>query len=306
MTAIRKWVRGWNKFWFDPMETSTLVIVRVAFGVVVLVWGLSLIPVLAPLFGTHGLLPHRPDAVGAGIWSVFDVADQDLMVSAVLVLLLASSSTLIVGYRARLSSVVVFVMLLALQRRNPLVSNSGDVLLRTTGFYLMLAPTAVAVSVDSWRKRGRSGVWDCPPRAPWPLRLIQIQLTVVYLATVWAKLRGTTWNDGTATFYALQLDDLTRFPVPQAVTSSEIVVNLMTYGTLAIETSVAVLIWNRTARPYVVAAGLGLHLVIDYSLRVGFFGPALLVSYLAFLPPERATRLLDIVKKLRPTAVESR
>jgi hypothetical protein len=42
----------------------------------------------------------------------------------------------------------------------------------------------------------------------------------------------------------------------------------------------------------VIAAGLGLHLGIDYSLRVGVFGLAIAVSYLAFAPPPFSARVL--------------
>jgi hypothetical protein len=283
--SVRRWTEAWSRFWFGPTETSTLALVRAAFGVVVFVWGLSLLPVLAPLLGPHGVVPRQPDGLGAGAWSVFDLSDGGFLVGVVMVGLFAGSLALVAGFHGRIAAVVVFVSLLALQRRNPFAFNSGDLLLRTTAFYLMLAPAVRAFSVESW-----------PRRAPWPLRLIQIQLTIVYLSSVWAKVRGTRWNDGTATSYVLRLDDLTRFPVPRSVATSELLANLMTYGTLAIEAAVGILIWNRALRPYVVAAGLGLHLTIDYSIRVGFFGPALLVSYLAFLPPERATRILLAVK----------
>lgn len=290
---LRRPVEAWVRFWFEPTETSTLVLVRVAFGAVVFVWGLSLIPVLASLLGPRGVVPRQPDWwLGPGAWSVFDVVDGEFVLGAVIVCLLAGSLALMAGYHGRLAAVIVFVSMLTVQRRDPFVFNSGDLLLRTTAFYLMFAPSTGGFSVDAWRRHGRAGVWTFPRRAPWALRLIQVQLSIVYLFSVWAKLRGTTWNDGTATSYVLRLDDVTRFPVPGALATSEVLANLMTYGTLAIEAAVGILIWNRTLRPYVVAAGLGLHLTIDYSVRVGFFAPALLVSYLAFLPPERASRLL--------------
>jgi hypothetical protein len=72
--------------------------------------------------------------------------------------------------------------------------------------------------------------------------------------------------------------------------------NLLTYGTLTVELAVAILIWNRACRPWVALAGLSLHAAMGYSLRVGFFGPALAVSYLAFLPPERASALIAAVR----------
>ena len=63
-------------------------------------------------------------------------------------------------------------------RRNPWVLNSGDLLLHVLAFYVMLAPTGAALSVDRWLKE-RGGLFDFPPRSVWPLRLMQIQLTVL-------------------------------------------------------------------------------------------------------------------------------
>jgi hypothetical protein len=124
------------------------------------------------------------------------------------------------------------------------------------------------------------------------LRLVQIQISVLYLAAVWAKMRGTTWNDGTAVSYAFRMEDLERFPVPGFVTDTVVIANLLTYGTLAAELAIGILVWNRILRPWVLLVGIGLHLGIDYSTRVGFFSYAVLVAYIAFVPPERATALI--------------
>ena len=190
-----------------------------------------------------------------------------------------------------MAAVVVFIGVLSLERRNPFVFNSGDSLIRVIAFYMMFAPAGESLSFDRWR-HARKTFWEFPARAPWALRLIQVQLSILYLASVWAKLSGETWNNGTSVSYALRLEDLQRFEPPTAFAASELVSNLLTYGTIAVEASLGVLVWNRTLRPYVLALGVGMHLGIELTLRVGFFGMALFVLYLAFLPPERVSAWL--------------
>ena len=74
----------------------------------------------------------------------------------------------------------------------------------------------------------------------------------------------------------------------------------MTYGTLVIELSVPILVWNRRLRPWVLLAGLGLHLGIEYSIRVGFFSLAMFTLYLSFLDPTWAqVRLLALRDRLQ-------
>jgi hypothetical protein len=41
-------------------------------------------------------------------------------------------------------------------------------------------------------------------------------------------------------------------------------------------------------RPWVLLLGVGLHLGIDYAVRVGFFSYAVLVAYIVFIPPDAA------------------
>ena len=54
------------------------------------------------------------------------------------------------------------------------------------------------------------------------------------------------------------------------------------------EFSLGVLVWNKVLRPWVLVLGVGMHLSIDYSIRVGFFSYAIFVAYLAFVTPGAA------------------
>lgn len=277
-------VAAWERFWFAPVETSTLALFRIAFGILVLGWTLSLAPSLYAFFGSEGVLPEQPDS-GAGGWGLLGVFPSDAAVTVVYLLLLVGSLFLIVGFRTRLAAVVVFVCVVSFARRNPWVLNSGDLLLSVLAFYVMLAPSGAALAIDRLLKT-RARFWQFPARAVWPLRLVQVQISILYVAAVWAKVRGATWNDGTAISYAFRIGDLERFPLPDFLVDSLVLVNLLTYGTLAAELALGLLVWNRKLRPWVLLVGMALHLGIDYSVRVGFFSYAVLVAYIAFLPPE--------------------
>lgn len=123
-------------------------------------------------------------------------------------------------------------------------------------------------------------------------------MSFIYLGGVWAKLQGSTWNDGTAVGYALRIEDLVRFQAPSFLSESLLMANILTYGTLAVVVGVAILIWNSRARPWAIAMGVGLHLVIEYTLRVGFFSWAMLIVYLAFVPPSTVAQGVDRTRGL--------
>jgi hypothetical protein len=290
---------AWRRFWFEPQETSTLAVVRIAFGALVFAWTVALVRDGYDFFSDTGIFPSSDYTGEAGAsWGLLDLSDGHLAVALVLAALLLASVCLTVGLYTRIAAVVVFVGLLSLERRNSFVFNSGDTLLKVMAFYMMLAPAGAALSLDRWR-RARSAFWEFPSRAPWALRLMQVQLSVLYLSGLWAKLRASEWNDGTALSYAVRLEDLVRFELPRSLATSELLVNLLTYGTLAIEAAIGILVWNRALRPWVLGLGVALHIGIDLTLRVGFFSYAIFVLYLAFLPPDAVSARLRALRDRR-------
>ena len=298
---MRKAVETWERFWFSEVESSTYALLRVAFAVVVLAWTISLAPTLYSFFGDGGILPSHPDG-DVGSWGLLQLDSGPAAVTALYLLLLVGALCLLVGFKTRLAAVVVFVCLVSFARRDPWVLNSGDLLIVVLAFYVMLTPSGAALSVDRWLE-ARPRFWDFAKRSLWPLRLIQVQVSLLYFFAVWAKVRGETWNDGTAASYAFRIEDLERFPIPAFVTDSLLLVNLITYGTLAVELALAILVWNGKLRPWVLLLGVMLHLGIDYAVRVGFFSYAALVAYIAFLPPETVSAW---VHRLRDRMARSR
>lgn len=291
-------VAAWNSFWFDPVSTAPLAVFRIAFGLIMLGWSLSLLPELSSLFMRRGIVPKQPPYSGDlnAAWGVLGIFPSKPAVIALAVAMIVASLCLLFGLFSQLAAAVVCIGLLSFQRRNPFVVNSGDVLLRIVAFYLIFAPSGAALSVERFLG-DRRGFWTFPARAPWATRLIQIQLSIVYLVAVWTKVRGTTWNNGLAVSYALRIQDIERFPVPAFVTHSALISNVFTYGTLALELSLAILVWNRRLRPWVLLAGLSLHLGIEYSIRVGFYGFAIVSMYLLFVPAARMEAVVAAVRR---------
>src|SRR5215210_6655506 len=117
----------WDRFWFEPEETSTLAVVRMAFGLVVIAWTVTLAADALDFFGPDGLLPATSfDGESGAAWSALDFANGRLAVTALMTVLFLAACCLTVGQWTRLAAVLVFVGLISLQRRNPFVFNSGD------------------------------------------------------------------------------------------------------------------------------------------------------------------------------------
>ena len=75
----------------------------------------------------------------------------------------------------------------------------------------------------------------------------------------------------------------------------------MTYGTLAIELAVGVLVWNRRLRPWVLVHPVGLHLAIDYSIRVGFLSFVAITALTSFISPDASAKAILTARDLLAT-----
>jgi hypothetical protein len=285
-------VAAWRNFWFREEPAYTLGLVRIAFGALTVGFTAALLPDLNDLFGTNGVVP-TPPSIRNG-WSVFQVWPSDHALLVGWAVLLVSAVALTVGWHSRLAAILVFVLIVSFQRRDPWMWNSGDTLIRLEAFFIAIAPSGAALSLDQRRRTG--AFWSAQSRPRWPLRLMMVQLSLIYLATVQVKMMGQTWGEGTAVSYAWRSEaPWVLLPVPQWLSTNLLITNVATWSTLVVEVAIAVLVWKRRWRPWVLAVGVGLHLSIMVTLNVGFFSLAMFVLYLAFIPPEATQRLPEIL-----------
>jgi hypothetical protein len=279
----------WERFLFEPHTTSAMALIRMGFGATCIVWALSLLPDIDP-FMTDGALRY-PDNLAKGSWNILDVVGWEQAPLVACLLMVVAGFTTMVGYRTRLSTAVAALGMISLQRTAPMVFNSGDLLLRQVGVAVALAPAGLVLSVDALRHRKRHGSTEPPPRrAPFAQRFLQLNLALGDFLSAWAKVRGSTWHDGTAVTRALRIEDVQRFSPPEWFLRQDDLLNLLTWSTLAFEVSFLFLVWNRRLRPWVLLVGLFFHLGIDLMFDVGFFTPGLFLSYIAFLPATASDR----------------
>src|SRR5918994_1970760 len=138
---------------------------------------------------------------------------------------------MLVGYRTRLMTFVVWVLLLSIQLRNPLVNGSDSHLLRMLLFWGMLLPLGAYWSVD----RARAALPRPPPHF---LSLatfgLFMQIAFVYWFTAALK-SGPEWRvDGTALYYALSLDQIVT-PFGHYLLNFPKLLEVMTFGTFGLE-----------------------------------------------------------------------
>lgn len=291
LSAIRD---AWNGFWFGTESSAVFAFFRIAYGLVLVCWGLSVVPDVVTFFSDEGI--YAEPSYLPWFKTLLQINDSPAAAITVLVVLIVSAAATMVGYRTRLATVVLFLALLSLERRNAFVLNNGDRVLLNLGFWLMFLPAGAALSVDRWRN-ARDRFWESPRRSAWPLRLIQVQMSTIYLFTVFYKVRGEPWYNGTAMWYPWRIGDIARFTPPDFLLERPVFVNLGTWGTLAIEFALATLIWSTRWRPWVICAGIVLHVAIDLTMLIGFFSLAMYVGYFSFVQSRTAERWVAAIRR---------
>ena len=285
----------WNGFWFAFEPAYTLGLVRMVFGVVVVGWAVNLLPDLKAFFGEDSVAP-APSG-GVEWFGIFQVWTSDTAILIGWAILLLAAIAMSVGWHSRLAALTVWILLLSFIRRDPNIFNAGEGVMCITALVLTLSSCGAGLSMDQRRRDGQ--FWSAQGRSVWPVRLLQVQLSLIYFITAQAKLIGSTWVDGTAVSYAWRkYHDWAFLPAPQWVSTSPLLVNVATWGTLLIELAIAILVWNKRWRAKVLFVGVILHVAIYLSLSVEFFSLAMCVLYLAFVPWQTVQRLPKVVRGL--------
>ena len=138
---------------------------------------------------------------------------------------------LMVGFRTRLATIASWVLLLSLQNRNPYILSGDDNLLMLLTFWAMFLPLGARYSVDmalDRRTRELPNAWFSVAT----LALL-VQGMSVYFFSALLKSDPQWIPDGTAVYYALQLDYLVT-PFGQTLDRSAVVADVCNFEFLSL------------------------------------------------------------------------
>jgi hypothetical protein len=293
---------GWNRFWFTPSDPLPCSVLRVAVGLLVIAHLLSLTGGLDRWYSWEGILP--PASVQTVIVAETDEAylhptwlgtlgpSETRIVHA---LALASAAAFTVGLFSRFTGLVTLVALLGYFHRLPLLAGHVEPVLIFLFAYLAIGPVDAYWSLGRWlRNRTSPAALNAPQPSFWAtlsLRLIQVHLAAFIAMMGLAKLNGNGWWTGQAVWFLLaqthsrplDLTFLRDYPL---------LINFWTHSIVYYELAFPVLVWNRLARPIVLAVGVVLWMSIILATGLLLFGLTMIVATLAFVPAATYRKLL--------------
>ena len=204
-----------------------------------------------------------------------------------------------IGYKTKFFTIISIILMVSFNQRNINILSSSDLLLRILFMYMLFAPSANMFSVDSLIAKSKGSPLK-RDHTCWVHKLIQIQISVCYLSTVIMKLKGTTWLEGSAVYYATRLTDLTRFTLP-LILDYKWTIMLITWSTIVIETSLGLLLLTKKMRKPLISLGILFHLGIEYLMSIPTFEWLMIIGLLTMFKISDyriiSNRVLDSLKR---------
>jgi hypothetical protein len=224
--------------------------------------------------------------------------DTDLFRLAVLVAFWLGATAMLVGWHAQAASALTAVAVVAGAARLATEQNGWNhhhvYLLVVAIACVAITPCGRSYSLDRWRALARARTSGAPPPPErglvWAQYLIAVQLTAVYLWGAIDKcnpawLRGDKLH-AQLLFYIFDSD-------PPDLPGWGALMGAFAIGTVAVELSLAVGLWFRRARRWLIPAGVAFHIIIYVSLPVTVFSALSCLLYLAYVDPDEVHRAID-------------
>lgn len=287
MITLQELIGHWNSFFFEPIPVHTVALFRIIFGLLLLRDACYTLANLKDYLGPNGLIQYdRYTRRNPRILSLFLYLPGTIQsVYIIMAIHIISLVFMIVGLFTPISIFVFFVTLRSIVNRNPGIHNGGDNVSRIMCFLLIFASAGHTYSLDEYLFYAPNDpTKEYLQQAPWALRLMQIQLAIIYIKSAYWKLKGTTYRDGTAVYYSLQNYMYSRFPMP-AFMQRKPFVHIMTWSTLLIEFLLGITVWIKEFRVTTIIVGITFHLLLEYAMNVHLFGWFMIVCWLLFLDP---------------------
>lgn len=202
MKKILNYVDG---FFFRRVSASGFGLMRIGWGLTVLLSLVSVAPDVVRYYSDAGIMPQDLGYLVFRSQYRFTLLAYITDPTAVILLwciFVTTTVCMTIGLWPRVMTITSVLLLFSFHERNLQPLGGGDTVLRTLGFILMIAPEINAFSVErlseQWAHWQRTGTYLAPLKTHiWPYRLLLWQVIIIYVTSGWDKLQGTMWLDGT-------------------------------------------------------------------------------------------------------------
>ncbi|SDC07744.1 Predicted thiol-disulfide oxidoreductase YuxK, DCC family [Shouchella lonarensis] len=302
-------IAQWNQTQHMLMGASLL---RIAYGTILLYMYLMHYAQRAFLWGPHGIYTLEDSRVDAWFntsFSLYHLHASPLYFEIIFHAGILVTLWFIIGYKGRIASIVQFIFAWSLFARNSVILDGGDNIMSLLLVYLLFANMTAYFSVDSYLKqrRGEPTQITVPPGfAHMRMRNLfhnlailacMLQVCIMYFTSGLHKVMGELWQNGTAIYYILQVNEYTHPFFQQLISSSELLIVAATYATIVVQIAYPFLLVNHRTRYVVMAGVVGMHVGIAVVMGLFTFSFVMIANQLLFLRDREYNAISQFTKR---------
>jgi hypothetical protein len=182
-----------------------------------------------------------------------------------------------IGFFTQISLIIFFIFFYSLQRRIlPINASGGDIIANVVLICLIFMNSGVSYSLDNFLFETSNS------KTPsWSLRIIQITISFGYLWAFIAKIQSEDWVHGTAIKNAVFLSQFGKKRI--SLLKNNFFAKCASFSVLSFQFLSPVLFWINEFRLIGIVWGIVLQILMIFCLRLGYFGPIMIVGILSFL-----------------------
>jgi antimicrobial peptide system SdpB family protein len=269
------------------------------------------------LWGPGGMFPWRDflsEIHSRGTFSLYAISRSGWWFEIVFHLGLVTAVLFMIGWRTRIITIAHFILLISLYERNSILLDGGDNALWIILIFWFWVDSGSRLSLDARRraKKGRQPDTESLRYQVGSLlhhaALLAVigQICTIYLVSGMYKVQGERWQNGTALYYILRVDQFTWPGVNNLIYEHSSLVTMLTYGTVFFQLSFTFLLFNRAARPYVLFGGIMLHLGIWIHMGLLGFSLTMISLELVIMGDKHYLRFAAAARHARRRLAEGR
>ena len=241
------------------------------------------------LYGPNGFLDWEMFARMKSGLSLYAISASPLYFEIVFHLGALVALLWVMGWNTRWMTVLNLVFWRSLQERTEGLWDGGDNLMQLVLIYACFANVGAHFSIDAHAERARA---IARPARRAALAIVHnaamlafaIQLSIVYGNAGLMKVRGETWQNGTAIYYAMRSVEFTWPGLSEVVYRHSYVVLFFSYCTVAFQLGFFFCVFlNRHTRRAIIVVSLAFHVGIMTFMGLATFGLFMMSVDLALL-----------------------
>ncbi|PWV54525.1 HTTM domain-containing protein [Chitinophaga sp. S165] len=272
-----------KRFFLTPSTGEPLAFFRIGIALLGLVQGGWLAGSITLLYGSNGLVPW---SISNGIVDAYmpqlswlqplvsvTGMSADAWVYLLMGIYLFSLGVLLLGKFTRYAAFVAWALQFTFINTGFMGAYGVETFMHIALFYCITMPVG---EVFSWDTFSRSAA---PVATEWntlSIRVLQLHLCVVYIASGAEKAMGIQWWNGEAIWQTLMQGQFARFDM-RWMANYPLLAKVIGWGTLLLETGYPFFIWWRRTRPYGYLAIVLMHMGIAVFMGLQLFSGIMII-----------------------------